>query len=611
MSMSAATTPPPTPPSDKRPQKQQQPRPQRPTAPPPPRRDARAPAPPPSSAPSRSSPDAAAAADRARRRTNYKNDWQRRKDSDLAPQVVLSSAFPTQDARVAIIGGGIAGLVCARELARLGVRSTVFDTGERGPGGRLATRTTADGSFVAGAAGAGSASAPASSGAPAAPSSSLAFDHAAQFFTASTPEFASMAQEWLRRGWVREWAADRVVRLRGGGGGGGASREGELPRPPYYVPASAGGFRALARALADDAVATGLVEMRCGAWVSRLEVDRRGGEGEEKGGSKWRAVMRGGSGGGGGGGGKKKKHNTAACDDISSSSQDCGVGAVGSSSSSSLLFDAVVIAHNGKCANRLAAPMGSPLVARQLMRLRLSAAWVAMLAFERPLGPLGLSFEGAFVGGGGGGGGNGNGAPAASASVLAWAANNTAKLGLNNKADGAAAECWTLVSTDSYAQRRKVPQERVPADVAAAVARELSEALASAAGLEEGGLPALAAPPRVQLWGAALPLNSPGVPAILDPAARVGVCGDWLLGAGVQSAARSGLALARRLAALRGVSPDRCAAAVEGEDGEEESLAVGLRAAFAPLGARSGGCGEFPSSLAAEEAGVEARAATR
>lgn len=36
---------------------------------------------------------------------------------------------------------------------------------------------------------------------------------------------------------------------------------------------------------------------------------------------------------------------------------------------------------------------------------------------------------------------------------------------------------------------------------------------------------------RVQLWGAALPLNSPKVPCILDPAARVGVCGDWLTGA--------------------------------------------------------------------------------
>lgn len=42
----------------------------------------------------------------------------------------------------------------------------------------------------------------------------------------------------------------------------------------------------------------------------------------------------------------------------------------------------------------------------------------------------------------------------------------------------------------------------------------------------------VAAACRVQLWGAALPLNSPKVPCILDPAARVGVCGDWLTGEG-------------------------------------------------------------------------------
>ena len=65
---------------------------------------------------------------------------------------------------------------------------------------------------------------------------------------------------------------------------------------------------------------------------------------------------------------------------------------------------------------------------------------------------------------------------------------------------------------------------------------------------------------RAQLWGAALPLNGPGAPCILDPVARVGVCGDWLAdggveggtggGASLQAAALSGLALAERLARL-------------------------------------------------------------
>jgi len=513
---------------------------------------------------------ATAAVERARKRSKYTDNWQRRKADELAPQVVMQTPLPQHGARVAIIGGGVSGLVCARELARLGLESVVFDTGERGPGGRLATRTTADGSFVAGAAAAAAAAA-----ATAPPL--LAFDHAAQLFTADDAEFQALAREWLDKGWVREWAADKVVCVGGGGGTTAAAAAAEAaapPAPPFYVPSGPSGFRGLARALADDARATGMVELRFGAWVSRLTADARTG--------KWRAASR--KAGGGGGGGKD-------CSDPSGSRAAAG---------GDDAFDAVVLAHNGKCLNRLAAPMGCPLVAAQVMRLRLSASWVALLAFERTVG---APFEGAFVdaaqdrGGGGGGGGGG----------LAWAGNNSAKLGL-----GGPSECWTLVSTDAFAQRRKVPQERVPADVAAAVARELMEAFAKAAGAAAAGggkgrsgpgaarqasplpLPPLAAPPRVQLWGAALPLNSPGVPALLDPASRVGVCGDWLLGAGVQSAAASGLALARRVAALRGVPADRCAAALEDAEGAEGSLALGLRAPFAPLAPRTGACGEFP-----------------
>ena len=91
---------------------------------------------------------------------------------------------------------------------------------------------------------------------------------------------------------------------------------------------------------------------------------------------------------------------------------------------------------------------------------------------------------------------------------------------------------------------------------------------------------------RVQLWGAALPLNSPKVPCVLDPAARVGVCGDWLTGASLQSAWLSGMALADRLAALRGKQPQ-----------EAQQLAVGLQDPFVPLSeatASAAEIGEFP-----------------
>jgi predicted NAD/FAD-dependent oxidoreductase len=58
------------------------------------------------------------------------------------------------DVRIAVIGAGIAGLACAREIARADVAVTVFEKA-RGLGGRLATRR--DGN--------------------------LAFDHGAQYLT--------------------------------------------------------------------------------------------------------------------------------------------------------------------------------------------------------------------------------------------------------------------------------------------------------------------------------------------------------------------------------------------------------------------------------------------
>lgn len=43
--------------------------------------------------------------------------------------------------------------------------------------------------------------------------------------------------------------------------------------------------------------------------------------------------------------------------------------------------------------------------------------------------------------------------------------------------------------------------------------------------------------------GAALPKNTPAVPCIFDPLGRAGICGDWLLGSNLESAALSGEAL--------------------------------------------------------------------
>ncbi|KAI9186668.1 hypothetical protein LWI28_019682 [Acer negundo] len=48
-------------------------------------------------------------------------------------------------------------------------------------------------------------------------------------------------------------------------------------------------------------------------------------------------------------------------------------------------FDIIIIAHNGKCANRLLGSSGLPLIARQMKRLELNSIWALLAAFEDPL----------------------------------------------------------------------------------------------------------------------------------------------------------------------------------------------------------------------------------
>ena len=85
---------------------------------------------------------------------------------------------------VGVIGAGMAGLACARELAAKGFEVTVFDK-SLGLGGRTATRRAEP---------------------------NLRFDHGAQFFTVADPLFREFTDDWLARGVVAEWTG-RIIRL--------------------------------------------------------------------------------------------------------------------------------------------------------------------------------------------------------------------------------------------------------------------------------------------------------------------------------------------------------------------------------------------------------------
>jgi len=86
-------------------------------------------------------------------------------------------------AKVAVIGGGISGTVCASLLAGRGVAVTLFDSG-RGAGGRMAQRREVmeDGT-------------------------ELRFDHGAPYFTVTNDEVAQVVGGWEARGIVAEWKA--------------------------------------------------------------------------------------------------------------------------------------------------------------------------------------------------------------------------------------------------------------------------------------------------------------------------------------------------------------------------------------------------------------------
>eukprot|EP01018_Ginkgo_biloba_P030982 Gb_19995 [translate_table: standard] len=83
--------------------------------------------------------------------------------------------------RIAVIGGGVSGLVCASSLAEKGLAVTVFETG-RGPGGRMSQRRerTEDGK-------------------------ELCFDHGAPYFTVKDVAVQDLVDKWEAAGQVAEW----------------------------------------------------------------------------------------------------------------------------------------------------------------------------------------------------------------------------------------------------------------------------------------------------------------------------------------------------------------------------------------------------------------------
>ena len=88
---------------------------------------------------------------------------------------------PPSSARVAVLGAGLSGLVCAVEVAKAGGEVALFEQ-SRGPGGRASSRSMRTGAEMG-----------------------YTWDHGCQYFTPKSPEVTSAAEGWLEAGAVCEW----------------------------------------------------------------------------------------------------------------------------------------------------------------------------------------------------------------------------------------------------------------------------------------------------------------------------------------------------------------------------------------------------------------------
>ena len=321
-------------------------------------------------------------------------------------------------------------------------------------------------------------------------------DHAVQYFTSTEPEFQErFVQGLAASGALAEWHDSKVGVLTTAKEGGGTFKAfGDgLKR---YV--GVGGYRAIADVLSTNA------DVVCRPqWVGSMR--RRGDD------AKWELASSDNE--------RAKKLGT---------------------------YDFVVIAHNGKCAHRLASTAkddgAGKLISsltcafgirpsqeiEQQRKLLLSSVWSVMIVLE---GAHDFGFEGAHVVGG---------------DTLSWVSNITAKRG---DANVTKVTKLVLQSTAEYARDNKVPQEAVPKAKAQEVMETLVTAFERSIGCEPNTYLGKVANYECQLWGAANPLNVANVPCVLDLKSRTAAVGDWCTSDApcVQTAVMSAYALADAL----------------------------------------------------------------
>jgi predicted NAD/FAD-dependent oxidoreductase len=108
-------------------------------------------------------------------------------------------------------------------------------------------------------------------------------------------------------------------------------------------------------------------------------------------------------------------------------------------------------------------------------------------------------------------------------------------------------EVWTILSTPKFAKHHKAPQEFMPEETIEEVSTLLLESLGDLLNIAPDSLLSAVVDRRLQLWGAAIPMNvwrSKDEAFLYDCEHKLGVCGDWLLEPSIAGAWTSGRQLA-------------------------------------------------------------------
>ena len=459
--------------------------------------------------------------------TGNNNNSNKNDNKNVKPQVQFTTSTVET---VAVIGGGIAGLTCGKFLSTQSggrFQTTVFDTGRLRPGGRCSSRQPQDQH---------------KDDDTSRPSSfpllqSTIVDHAAQILTVPASnnnnqfaEFQSQVQEWEAQGIITKYPPGTVCNIvdksNNGNNKKGNNNEnknqnsnnqnpGGFALRPLNTPQKANmyygtnGMGAIPQAIQRESFAS----LQQDVWVAPSNGVRY-----QKESNKWKLQAKG---------------------------QTLGV------------FDHLVIAHNGKCADRIMSQTPAKDV-HNLLRVnfaprvpndggkRMTLNSIYSLSFAVPKHSKVLDsvlpddkFVCGFV---------------QNEPTLRFLTCQSRKYP-NNKDDGSNnkdVQVWTVLSSAPFAKKFKAPQEFLPADVIQNVTSLLLQGVERSLSLPSRALEDAVLESRLQLWGAAVPVNvwdsssSPQASQgfLHDSKHHVGVCGDWLLEPSIAGAWESGRRLA-------------------------------------------------------------------